>query len=90
MDGSLVEMHGDIFRPRRVYGHPNGPDLWKRMYFRSLQPKANGRTFRAAAALFAQENKWGWPDRNWPFMPVSDYDLYLPVRDVPREMLIQE
>jgi superfamily II DNA or RNA helicase len=90
MDGTLKEMTGDVWRPRRVCTRHDGPAIWKRMYFRSLQPKANGRTFRAAMALYAQENDWGWPARDWPFMPVSDYDLFLSVRDVPREMLIQE
>jgi superfamily II DNA or RNA helicase len=90
MDGTLREMVGDVFRPHRTYAQANGPALWKRMYFRSLQPKAKGRTFRAAAALFAQENHWSWPDRRWPLMPRTELDFYRSVRDVPQDELIQE
>jgi superfamily II DNA or RNA helicase len=89
-DGTLREMMGDIFKPRRTYSASNGPALWKRMYYRSKQPKAKGRTFRAAAALFAMENNWGWPDPKWPWMPYNPEDWFQRVVDVPEDMLIQE
>lgn len=85
-DGSLREMTGDIFRPRRVMQQSNGPELWKKMYFRSCTEKGS-RTFRAAMALFAQENNCQWPDPDWPFMPIHELDRYRLVKDVPRERL---
>ena len=89
-DGTLREMTGDVWQPRRICGRSDGPKLWKQMYFRSLQPKAKGRTFRAAKALFAYENDWAWPDPRWPYMPYNEGDLYRAVRDVPQDTLIQE
>lgn len=85
-DGQLVELSGRIFKPRRTYGAPNGPKLWERMYFRSCSEKGR-RTFRAAAALFASENNWGWPDMSWPFMPIDPMDWYRDCGDVPRDKL---
>ncbi len=90
VDGTLKEMSGDIFRPHAVCRHPDGPARWKQMYFRSLQPKANGRSFRAAMALFAYENNWQWPARDWPYMPIDPIDFFKPVRDVPQDTLYQE
>jgi hypothetical protein len=88
-NGDLVEMAGDIFRVRRIYKKPSGPAKWKRMYFRARSRKWNA-TFRQAAAMFAKENYWCWPDPTWPFMPVNRYDVYRLVADVPPEKLIQE
>lgn len=85
-DGQLKPISGDVFKPRRVSRKPNGPELWKRMYYRSLKGKGE-RTFKAAAALFAMENNWGWPDPKWPLMPKEPLDWYLLVKDVPRERL---
>ena len=86
--GELQEMTGDIFKPRRIYAAPDGPKLWEKMYHRSLTKKAKGRSFRAAAALFAYENSWGWPDPSWPLMPQNAMDWFLPVSAVPKERLI--
>lgn len=85
-DGSLKEMKGDIFRARRISQCPDGPKIWESMYWRSRQDKGR-RTFRQAAALFAQENNWGWPDPSWPLMPTRDRDWSLLVEEVPLERL---
>lgn len=87
-DGTLKEMHGDIYRPRRVCQRPDGPELWARMYHRSCTERGR-RTFRAAAALFAQEQDWGWPDKAWPLMPKDPLDWFRHVADVPREALTE-
>lgn len=86
LDGSLAEMSGPVFRPRRISRRPDGPKRWERMYYRSRTEKGH-RTFRAAEVLFAQENDWGWPDRSWPFMPLDPDDMDRFVEDVPRETL---
>ncbi len=99
-DGQLIEMTGDIFRPRRISQKPNGPELWERMYWRSqrrLITRKDGkevfvghpRTFRQAFALFASENNWGYPDRRWPLMPLNPEDEFRLVAEVAKERLTQ-
>lgn len=85
-DGQLREMTGDLFKPRRVMKNPKGPEKWKRMYYRSRTGKGS-RTFRAAMTLFAAENNWQWPDKEWPLMPVNERDFFKLVSDVPKERL---
>lgn len=85
-DGALKEMHGDIFKVRRVTQKPDGEKIWERMYWRSRTEKGD-KTFRAAAALFATENNWGWPDHHWCLMPTDPLDWYRKVKDVPMEKL---
>lgn len=89
MDGTLKEMTGDIFKPRRISMRPDGPAKWERMYWRSRTAKGS-RTFRAAMALFAQENYWQWPDPSWPFMPTEEIDFFRLVGDVPVERLVPQ
>jgi DNA repair protein RadD len=84
-DGELVEHHGDIFKPRRVMQR-DGRALWEKMYYRSRTDRG-ARTFRAAAALFAYENRWQWPDPAWPLMPVNELDWFRLVSEVPHEDL---
>ena len=85
-DGSMRELNGDIFRPRRIYGGNDGRSRWEKMYWRSRNGKGI-RTFRAAMALFSHENNWGWPDPTWPYMPIHELDFYQLVPDVPQERL---
>jgi superfamily II DNA or RNA helicase len=87
LDGTLKEMVGDIYKPRRACQHPDGPKLWERMYWRSRRERGR-RTFKGAMALFAQENRWAWPDPSWPLMPRQPYDFYQLVENVPIERLI--
>jgi len=85
-DGSLREMTGDIFKPRRIYKQPDGRAKWERMWHRSRTEKGS-RNFRAAMALFAKENNFGWPDPTWPFMPKNEMDTFLLCSEVPRDRL---
>ena len=82
-DGTLKEHSGLCFPPRRVALKPDTVQVWTRMYHRS---KKAGRTFRAAEALFFQENRY-WPPRDLPLMPTRDIDFYQKVSDVPVDML---
>lgn len=86
MEGQLKEMVGDIFKPRRVSTAKDGPKKWAEMYFRSLKGRGV-KTFRQAMALFAYENHWQYPDKNWPLMPLYPEDEYRLCGDVPRERL---
>lgn len=82
-DGSLMEMAGDIFKPKTPCGLPNTASLWEKMYWRA---KNSRMTFNQAEALFAMEN-YGWPDRGLAYMPLNPIDFFLKVADVPLERL---
>lgn len=86
-DGSLRLMRGDIYKKRFICQRSDGPAIWERMFWRSRTEKG-ARTFRAAMALFAQENYWQWPSKDWPFMPIDEMDTFRLVGDVPFERLI--
>lgn len=86
-DGSLKEMKGDIYRPRRTYRQGDVEDKWKKYYFRC---KKAGMTFNQASALFAMENNWQHPPRNISLMPIAELDWFRTVGDVPMSRLIQE
>lgn len=85
-DGELTELHGAIYQARRICTDNRGPSIWARMYHRS-KTASGARTFLAAEALFAKENKWAWPDRSWPLMPRYDRDRWRKVADVPMDRL---
>jgi hypothetical protein len=83
-DGRLIELTGDIFRPVRIHQAPNGPKLWKRIYWRCR--KAN-LTFRQAIGLYVIENNGAYPDPTWPLMPIDELDRYRLIADVPMDRL---
>ncbi len=90
-DGTLIELEGEIYRPRRTYKAKNGPEKWKRIVvFRCRAGTKGERTFRAAAALFARENYWNYPDPQWPLMPTRELDWFRLVSDVPVDRLTTE
>jgi DNA repair protein RadD len=88
-EGELRMLEGELFAPRRISTQPNGPEVWKRMYWRSRTEKGR-RTFNAAFALFAQENYWAWPNRRWPLMPIQDIDCFRLIEDCPMENLVPD
>ena len=83
-DGTLREMTGDIFRPRKVDGRAEAVKLWERVYYRARNA---GMTFRQAEALYARENDWRYPPMTLPLMPLDVADMNRKVRDVSRERL---
>ena len=89
-DGRLRLQTGDIYVRRAICQRPDAAKIWERMYWRSLRPKAKNRTFAKAAALFAMENNWQWPDRELPFMPMYERDYYRAVNQCPMELLNRE
>jgi superfamily II DNA or RNA helicase len=84
VDGSLREMTGDIYKPRREYGKPDAEKKWLQYYFRA---KKADMTFKQAMGFFAYENNWRWPARNLPMMPLDELDWFRKVKDVPYERL---
>lgn len=85
-DGTLREMSGDVYKPRREYKGADAVQKWVRMYHRAKSAKWDA-TFFQAFALFAQENNWGWPARTLPLMPLRTEDLVRKVSEVPYERL---
>jgi superfamily II DNA or RNA helicase len=83
-DGTLRELTGNVFKPRAILRTFDAVDRWRKMYYRS---RNKGRSFNAAAALFAYENNWQWPDRSWPLMPLNEHDWFRKVGDVPTHLL---
>jgi DNA repair protein RadD len=86
VDGSLKEMRGDIYKPRRISQRHDADKIWEKMYYRARSKKWNA-TFNQAEAMFAQENGWFWPPRDLPLMPVDPLDFFRRVSEVPRERL---
>jgi hypothetical protein len=85
-NGELIQMHGDIYRPRHVDQRPDAEREWKRIYYRA---RNSNMTFSQAEALYAKEHDWNYPPRNLPLMPLHESDWYRRVRDVPYEHLIR-
>lgn len=90
VDGTLKEMQGDIYKPRRVKRYLGIEDDWKRMYFRGQNrcKKGENCTFVALEALFARENYWNFPPRDLPLMPRYPADWFRAVTEVPRDRLL--
>lgn len=87
VQGDLVKLEGDIYRPRTVCQKTEGPQLWKNIYFRC---RTKQRTFAQGIALFALENGWEWPNTSWPYMPRNlEESKQRLVIDVPMEDLIR-
>lgn len=79
-DGTLRQVHGDVYRPRKVSTAPEHHKAWKACVFRC---KNSGRTFNQARALFQRENGGQVPGPDFPLMPKSEADWYAKVKDVP-------
>lgn len=85
IDGTLKEVVGEIYKPRRVAMKPDTQKKWESMYYRARSKKWNA-TFRQAEAMFFREN-WYWPPRTLPLMPKDPVDWSRKVIDVPKERL---
>lgn len=78
-NGELKEVHGDIYRERRVSTSPALHKAWAGCVFRC---RNSGRTFNQARALFQRENGGLCPGAGFPFLPKNEADWYLKVADV--------
>lgn len=87
-DGTLKEMHGNIFKPRITNVKQDSQKLWTRTYHRALNSKS-GMTFAQAEALFYYEQGY-YPSRDLAYMPTDHLDFFRKVRDVPKELLIHQ
>lgn len=85
-DGTLKEMKGDVFKPRRVATWPSAEADWKQTYYRAKNSRTK-MTFFQAEALYAGEHNWNWPSRQWRMMPVNPADMARRVCEVSPERL---
>lgn len=83
LDGTLMPVYGDIFKPRRVQKRSDTEVKWEKIYYRM---KRSGKTFKQAEGLFFRENRY-WPPRDLPLMPLDEFDFGRKVADVPRDQL---
>jgi superfamily II DNA or RNA helicase len=79
-DGTLIQVDGDQYRPRRTRESPNTKELWEKMYYRARKSR-NAMTFSQAYGLFYHESKY-FPPKDLPFMPQHDLDWHRRVKDV--------
>lgn len=79
-EGVLKLVEGRIFHERKEYKLPDGPEKWKRMYYRARQKSWNA-SWRQAMGQFFMENG-SWPSKEWAFMPLNEGDFDRKVGDV--------
>ena len=84
-DGTLIEMPGDVFRPRVTQMRADTAKLWAKAYWRAKNSK-NRMTFVQALGLFCHENYY-YPPPDMKWMPIDPDDLYRAVAQVPPERL---
>jgi superfamily II DNA or RNA helicase len=84
-DGSLIEMPGDIFIPRKTSRRPNTEALWTKAYFQARNSKTR-QTFAQALAYFFHQHHY-YPPLDLPRMPKDPGDLARAVADVEKERL---
>jgi len=84
-DGSLIEMPGDIFIPRKTSMRSNTEQLWTKAYFQSRNSKSR-QTFAQALAYFYHQHHY-YPPTTIARMPIDPGDLARAVADVPKERL---
>lgn len=82
-DGTLKEVHGDVYKPRRVNNSPESHKKWKACVYRC---KAKGMNFNQAKGLFLRETGTV-PGPDFPMMPTQASDWGVPVASVPYERL---
>jgi len=80
IDGTLREMWGDVFKPRRDCTRPGAEQVWEKTYYRARSARM---TFAQARGLFALENGWTFPPPYFPLMPTVEADWFRRVCDVP-------
>ena len=83
-NGTLREVKGDVFKPRRVNQSPDAHKKWIQCYFRCLK---SGRTFNQARALYQLENRGYVPGNDFPLVPRYESDWSMHIQDVPRDRL---
>ena len=72
-DGTLKQMRGDIYKPRKTDTKPENEKDWINTLFQFANAKSR-KTFNQAAAYYALEHNGLRPDPSWPFAPQDEMD----------------
>lgn len=86
VNGSLKEIRGDIFKPRKVKAEPDTQKKWEQIFWRCKKSK-RPKTFTQARGLFYHEHRY-WPPENLPLMPLDRNDWHRSIHSVPFNQLI--
>lgn len=93
-NGTLREMKGDIFRPRRILSATEqleGEWLGRVKAIRNSQKETvQSMTFSQLEATFAKDHNWGWPSHEMAGMPIDDVDWFRPIKDVSPDRLTRK
>ncbi len=87
-DGTLVEIHGKMFSPKRTEMKDDTLELWKRCYWQMKSAKRH-KNFNQTVAWFIQQHGYR-PPRNLPYMPIDPYDWCRSVKIVDMKRLIPD
>lgn len=79
-DGTLTNVHGDIYKPRRAA--KDTPELHRKWTACVYRCRNSGRTFNQARALFQRENYGQVPGPEFPMVPKQEGDWYRKVVDL--------
>lgn len=86
-DGTLKQMRGDIYRPRRISTDPQDLKDWKSTYYRCMNAK-RPMTMSQTIGLYVKEHDGKYPDPSWPFMPIHMSDKSQRIKDIPPSRLV--
>jgi superfamily II DNA or RNA helicase len=84
-DGSLIEMPGDVFVPRKTSMRRNTDQLWQKVYWQARNSKKRW-TFSQALGYFYYQNHY-YPPPTLRNMPLDPADIASAVADVAKEKL---
>jgi superfamily II DNA or RNA helicase len=83
-DGTLKEVTGDIYKPRKANDLPEAHKLWSSVYWRAYK---SNMTFSQARGLFMRENGGTVPPPDAPLLPTLAADWTQKVVNVPFDRL---
>ena len=84
-DGTLIEMRGNIFVPRKTCMKADTAKLWSKAFFAARNSKT-GQTFAQALGYFCYQHGY-YPPPDLRGMPKDPGDLCRAVKDVPNDRL---
>lgn len=84
-DGRIIELDGDLVKPRKITMKPNTQRDWDKFFFAYVKGKKD-QTFNQMYAYFQHEKHYA-PPRDLPNMPMRPEHWYMRVCDVDRHHL---
>lgn len=85
-DGRMIELQGDIYKPRRRLERADTVRNWTSVFCALYSAKGGTLTFRQAEGWFAQKF-YHYPPLGLALMPREPVDWYRPISEVPTDRL---